>query len=189
MANGSALMLMLTYYETVLCWLWTKSRYVGISTCLNLSVSILGIRYTMHYDTIIIPRSPAIQLLFQCHMGRRWCLCWLNVRNGIMLAFDEQWVRWYLCMFEFECVITWCTIHHERHDCDCTLACYYSTTMAMTNIRLCADVDWIYGTVSCWLSTNRTYVGIGACLDLNASLRVPTMHGNNIWLYADVDVD
>ena len=62
-------------------------------------------------------------------------------------------------------------------------------------LRLCADVDdnsiW-YGTISCWLSTNRKYVGIGACLDLNASLLgigVPTMHGNNIWFYADVDVD
>ena len=25
----------------------------------------------------------------------------------MMLALDEQYVRWYWCMFEFECVITW----------------------------------------------------------------------------------
>ena len=36
----------------------------------------------------------------------------------------------------------------------------------MTYIRLCADVDWIYGTVSCWFWTNRRYVGISTCLNL-----------------------
>ena len=42
----------------------------------------------------------------------------------------------------------------------------------MTYIRLCVDVDFdrIFGTVSCWLWTNRTYVGIGACLNLNVAL-------------------
>ena len=36
-----------------------------------------------------------------------------------MLAFDEQSVRWYWCMFELECVIAWCTMHHDT----ITIAC------------------------------------------------------------------
>ena len=32
------------------------------------------------------------------------------------------------------------------------------------------DIDWTHGTVSCWCSTNRKYVDIGACLSSNVSL-------------------
>ena len=35
------------------------------------------------------------------------------VGRFIVLALDEQTVRWYWCMFEFECVIVWYTLHHD----------------------------------------------------------------------------
>ena len=74
-------------YGTVSFWLWTNSGYVDIGACLNLNVSLLGIRctmtpiqfnarvlckygtmrniivwYTMHHDTIAIAPSTAIHL-------------------------------------------------------------------------------------------------------------------------------
>ena len=33
--------------------------------------------------------------------------------ENVVLALDEQLVRWYWYMFEFECVITWYTMHHN----------------------------------------------------------------------------
>ena len=30
-----------------------------------------------------------------------------------MLVFEYQKVRWYWCIFEFECVITWCMMHYD----------------------------------------------------------------------------
>ena len=53
-------------------------------------------------------------LIFIKYMERCWCR--LNVWNGNMLALDEQKVRCYWCMFEFECDITWYTMHHEWHE-------------------------------------------------------------------------
>ena len=35
------------------------------------------------------------------------------IKRYIVLALDEQKVRWYLGMFEFECVIVWYTLHHD----------------------------------------------------------------------------
>ena len=55
----------------------------------------------MPHDTITIVHSPAIQL--QWHTALRWC--WLDIWNGVTLALDGQFVRWYWCMFEFECVL------------------------------------------------------------------------------------
>ena len=88
------------------CWLWRTRKYVGICTYLNLNVSLLGIH------TIAIAHSPAIQLQWQWHATLCCCWCWLNTWNGIVLL-DEQQVRWYWCMFEFECVIAWYTMHHN----------------------------------------------------------------------------
>ena len=37
----------------------------------------------------------------------------MNVCNGIVVALDEQDVRWYYwCMFEYECPIAWYTTMH-----------------------------------------------------------------------------
>ena len=33
-----------------------------------------------------------------------------RIWRAIVLALDEQQVRWYWCMVEFKCVITWCTM-------------------------------------------------------------------------------
>ena len=60
-----------------------------------------------------------------------WCWCWLNTYiayilwNGVMLALDKQWVRWY-------CWYAHLPACQTRYDGDST--------------RLCADanVDWIY---------------------------------------------
>ena len=58
--------------------------------------------------------------------------------NCIVLDLDEQSVRWYWCMVEFECGITWCTMHHD------TIAIAMANTLqwqCMTHERLLADVD------------------------------------------------
>ena len=53
MEYACALVLMLIeyilriYYKTILCWLWTDRAYVGISACLNLNMSWLGVQSTM----------------------------------------------------------------------------------------------------------------------------------------------
>ena len=86
-------------YGTVSCWLWLHRKYVGIGSCLN--VSLLGIWCTMK------PSQLRNFLLFNC--------------NG-------------------------------------------------DGVRLCADVDWMYATVSCRLWLNRKYVVIGACVNLNVQL-------------------
>ena len=35
------------------------------------------------------------------------------MKRYIVLALDEQQVRWHLGMFELECVIAWYTLHHD----------------------------------------------------------------------------
>ena len=136
-------------YGIVLCRFWTNRSYVDFNACLNLTMSLLGIRYTMQNDRINIARSPAIQLHLQYRLSRRWCgcWCWLNAWNGIgiMSALNkryhvhEQAVRLYLCMFKFGFIITWYTLRHEWHNRNHPSACYL-TTIPMTYIRLCADV-------------------------------------------------
>ena len=81
-------------YETVPCWLWTNRKYVDHNYTLGCYLNTINGDDTWH--TIL-----------------RWFWCWLNVWNGVVLALDEQRVRWYWCMFEFECVIAWCTMHHD----------------------------------------------------------------------------
>ena len=96
-------------YGTVSCWLWTNSKYVGICACLNLTVSLLGMMH--YYDTIVIAYSPAIHQLQWHNTALRWC--WLNVCNGIALAFNDQRVRWYWCKSKFEYFIILYTMHHD----------------------------------------------------------------------------
>ena len=56
-----------------------------------------------------------------------------------MLGLDEQDVRWYWCMFEFECGLACYTMHHE------TIAISYSRAIQIhyndNDEWLCADVD------------------------------------------------
>ena len=72
----------------------------------------------------------------------------MHIWNDIVLAVNEQKVRWYLCMFASEYVIvrspiTPSQLHTHLH----------------YNTRLCADVDgWIHGTVSCLLCLDEQQV-------------------------------
>ena len=93
-------------YATVSCWRWTNSQYVGIRACLNLNVSLLGIRCTM------TPSQLHTRLLFN-YNDIRTCADVNWIWNGIVLALDEQEVRWYWCIFEFECLIALYTVHHN----------------------------------------------------------------------------
>ena len=61
----------------------------------------------------------------------------LCIWNGIVLALDEQGVRWYWCIFEFECVITWCI---KRHD-----------TITITHF-LVIQLQWQWHSALCWLT-------------------------------------
>ena len=58
-------------------------------------------------------------------------------------------VRWYWCMFEFECVITRCTMHHD------TITIAHSAAI-LTHYdgdatQLCTDFDVDYWIYECWL--------------------------------------
>ena len=153
-------------YGTVWYWLRTNRMYVGmISACLNWNVAFL--RCTM------TPSQLYTRLLFN-YNGNDTRLCadvdvdW--IWNGIILALDEQKVRcWFKSMSEFECVIAWYTSKHHQK---CTLACYIQIHNNANDTRLCTDLndDWIYETISCSVWTNRPYVGISACLNLDVTL-------------------
>ena len=57
-----------------------------------------------------------ILLSFNYNNNNKWLCADVNVDiwNAVLLTLDEQLVRWYnKCMFEFECVITWYTMHHD----------------------------------------------------------------------------
>ena len=164
-------------YATVSFCLWTNRKYVCICAC----------------------------CIWMCHCFVRdapWhhhnCTC--NYNNNVVLTVDEKKVRWYWRMFEFECFIALYTTHHK------TIARIHPPLFKCNSngIRLCTDinVDWICGTVSCWLWTNSKYVGIGACLNSNLSLlcvrwttRPSLLHtrflfnDNVTWLCAYVDID
>ena len=50
-----------------------------------------------------------------------------------MLTLDEQLVRWYWCMFEFECVIVWYTMQYISPSQLHTHLLFKYTLMAMTH--------------------------------------------------------
>ena len=161
-------------YGTALCWLWTNRKYVGIGACFECVVSFYTIydakwlhqncTPAFYSTTIAIPHDSALMLilnLIKCmeryHVGFG--------RTGRTLVLVYVWI----CTRHFipdvrRTMNDMITIHR-------TLACY-STIMAMTYIRLRADVDfdWIHGTTSRWLWTNRAWVLIGACLNFNVPL-------------------
>ena len=182
MTSGSAPMLMFVEYNNRyrVGFGWTVCTLVFVHVC-------IPICHRKVYD--------ALYTTMAWDMVLRWC--WLNKLNGVILAVDEQEVRWYWFMFEFASAIAWYTMYYHNY----ILACYIT---AMTMIRLCADIECIYGTILCWLLTNRTYVGIGACLNLNMPLlciRCSMSHlqlhtrllfncnGNDMRLCAGVDVN
>ena len=148
-------------YEMVSCRFWPNRKYVEIGTHLNLNMPL-----HLHYDAILIAySSPAIQIHYngdgiygsarmliehmeRCHVGfGRTESTLVSIRVWIWmchyLVYDAPW-------------------HHHN----CVLANYNDN-----DIRLCADVDWTYATVSCprcW--PNSKYVIICACVNLNVQL-------------------
>ena len=96
--------------------------------CVCVISCLVGIRCTWHHTIV---NSPATQLQRQRYTDVYWCWCWLNIWNVFMLALGKQAVRWYWCMFEFECVIAWCTMYNDT----------YSTAMEIhyndNDIQLC----------------------------------------------------
>ena len=93
------------------CCLWANRRYVGEHWCIFESECVFTwctLRHEVHYRDYT---HHAIQIQWQWHAALRWC--WLNIWNGVVLVLDEQYVRWYWCMFEFKCVITWYTMHYN----------------------------------------------------------------------------
>ena len=83
----------------------------------------------------------------------------LQTWNGGVLALDEQGVRWYWCMFEFEGGAAALVFDGVVGDsCDVQLRCNNGDGTRMALNWFWLDV-W-NGTVSCWLWTYRKYVGI-----------------------------
>ena len=103
--------------------------------------------------------------VFLLHPGK---ITAMQIWNDVVVALDGQAVRWHWYMFSFECVIVWYTMRHG------TIAITYTTAISIhyngNDTRLCADVGWIHGTVSCWLCANRQCVGIGTFLNLQELL-------------------
>ena len=177
---------------------------------------------------------------------------WLNIWNDVVLTLDEQLVRWYWCMFEFECEIVtshvwmhysrsrlqittmsimshdsasilmliehverclsaveqtgstlvlvhvWIRISHYSENDASWHACYrkytrmlfkYNGTGNGTRLSLDVDIDWINGLASCWRLTNRKYVRIDACLNLNAPLLRLMHDGVSTRVCADVVIN
>ena len=93
---------MLPLDEQKVRWYWYMFEFECVMTW-----------YTTHYDTITIAHSPAMQTHYNGNDIRLCADAWLNIWNGIVLVLNEQKVRWYWCIFEFECAITWCKMRYD----------------------------------------------------------------------------
>ena len=102
MTHGSARMLMLIEYVRVSCRLWTNRKYIDIGECLNLNLSLCGVWCKM---TIAIAHSPVIEIHYNGNGLYLYADAVVqSIWNGIILTLDEQKVRWYWYMFEFQYV-------------------------------------------------------------------------------------
>ena len=91
-----------------------------------------------------------------CHVDFEW--------TASTFALVHVWI-WMCCylLYGTRCKMTRSNLHARlRFNCCC------NNTWPGANVDV--DLDWLYGTASCGLWTNRKYVGIGACLNSNASL-------------------
>ena len=149
-------------YRTVMCLRWLNRQYVFIGSCL-FEYTIAW--YTMHFG---IANSPATQIYYICIDDTRLCAdvagisCWLRPRRKYV---DIS-----------VCVILNVSPLGKRHTVHYnTITVAYSPNVQLLlqchmTRRADVDVDWMYGTVTCWLWMNRKYVGIGARLNFNVSL-------------------
>ena len=166
----------------------------------------------MHFEIVIL-HSYAVathytRVQWRWYTVLDWFWFWWNIWNDIVLALDEQLVRWYWRMVEFECVITWGTMHYVTRSQLCThvlftYPLYYNDDG--TRFRIELYFGWIYmeWLLSCWFWTNRECVGISVMhasmwLNLKVSLfgcntlllfKHTTMTINYTRLCDDFDVD
>ena len=141
--------------------------------------------YTMHDGTIVIVLSPDTFTTMAMTHDSALMLAWLELlERGTRVCANFDWIhilctygtvscwrhtnRKYVSMgarfnMDVSSLDLWCTI----------IALSYSFVIKLQwqwcIIRLCSDVDWIYGTTLRWLLTNRKYVVICACLTLSVS--------------------
>ena len=120
---------------------------------------------TLHHDTIAINYSLgcySTTMAMAYGSGRMLMLIGMEPycvgckRTGSTLVLVHVWI--WIC----HCLVYNTLWHHH--------ICIPSTIQLHNDVRLCADIDCMYATVSCCLWMNRKYVGIGACLNLNVSL-------------------
>ena len=130
----------------VVCWLWMNSRYVGIGGCLNLNV----LWHNHNRILVCYPNTQLctddvdvnwIQILRICGMVSCWF--WTNrMYVGIGACLNLN-----LSLPGVRCAM----IRSQLH----TQLLFKRTTrrwhMAHDSTHADFDVDWIYGTVSCWL--------------------------------------
>ena len=165
-----------------------------------LNVSVFTKRYTVQNDLIKSARSPAIQLLLQYHVARRWC--WLNVWNRIVLTLDEQKVRWHWCKFEFECLTIYLLVRRTVNyliAIYCTLAYFltaiwrwhtYGSAVMLISIEYMERYGVGFGRIESKLLL--VHVWIWMYHDIITIAHAPTtqIHYNAnglLWLCVDVD--
>ena len=155
MANDSALMLLLIKYME-------RSRVgFGRTVCtlvlVHVWIQVLLLSVIAWYDPLnITPSQLHTRLLFNYNGDGIWTRADVNddwIWNCIVLVLDD---RTYVCIGACLNLNLWllgirCTMTPSR--LHTRLLINYNGN----DTRLCADVDvdWIYGTVSCWLWTDR----------------------------------
>ena len=80
-----------------------ESVWIGMCNCLVYNAP------WPHRNCTLACYSNIIAIAYDTAL--RWC--WSDIWNGIVLAVDEQPVRWYRSLFESECDIAWYTMHHD----------------------------------------------------------------------------
>ena len=135
-------------YGTVSCWLWMNSEYVAVGWCLNLDVSLLGVRRVMTQSQLhtrpLLKNTTTAMMAHGIRFHVHWSWCWLNIlyemkwscvgfgRAASTLVLVHVWIR---CVLRgILCTMTPCQLH--------TRLLFEHTTMAMAHdTQLCTDVD------------------------------------------------
>ena len=105
----------------VTCVFLTNRKYVGINACLNLNASLPGASCAMTLSQL--RTCPLCNYARVKYHANGSALILIEYMERCRLALDEQEVRCYWCMFEFECVIACYTMRHD--------------TIAIADLRWC----------------------------------------------------
>ena len=144
-------------YGTIRCRIVfgrAESTLVLLGACFELvkgsKLVLLGVGYTDCNRTLMWCQIQ-IQWWWR-HTAVRWLFWFLvNIWNGVVLALDEQGVRWYWCIWTCHCLVFDGVVGAS---CDVQLHRNGDDTWICVN----SDFGWIYGTVLCCLWTCREYV-------------------------------